>query len=141
MALQDERLTRLLLETHTIVMVGASLRPDRASHRVGNYLVEQGYRVVPVNPGHSGEDLFGERIVGSLKEVEGPVDMLNIFRRSEFIAPIVREGLAELSGLKSIWMQLDLKSAEGRAVAEAKGLTVIEDRCLAIEHRRLLGGR
>lgn len=138
MNLTDERLTQLLLETHTIVMVGASLKPARASHRVGYYLAEQGYRVIPVNPGHVGEVLFGEPIVGSLADVEGPVDMLNIFRRSEFILPIVEQGLATLAGLKSVWMQLDLRSDKAREMAAAKGLSVVEDRCLAIEHRRLI---
>ena len=137
----DERLTRLLLETRVIAMVGASLKPARPSHGVGEYMAASGYRVIPVNPGHAGKTLFGETVVASLADIDVPVDMLNIFRRSDQIAPVVEEGLAALPGLKSVWMQLGLSNAEGRAMAEARGLTVVEDRCLLIEHRRLIRGR
>ena len=137
----DERLTRLLLETRTIVMVSASLNPARASHRVGTYMAGQGYRVIPINPGHAGKTLFGETIVARMEDVSEPVDMLNIFRRSEFIPPIVETGLEALDGLKSVWMQLGLANEEARRMAEARGKTVVESRCLTIEHMRLIGRR
>ena len=135
---EDERLTQVLLETRTIAMVGASLKPVRASHRVGTYMAAQGYRVIPVNPGHAGEMLFGEPIVAKLEDIDTPVDMLNIFRRSDQIPPVVEHGLAVLPGLKSVWMQLGLESAEARAMAEGQGKTVIGNRCLYIEHLRLI---
>ena len=137
----DERLNRLLLETRTIVMVGASLNPARASHRVGAYMAGQGYRVIPVNPGHAGKTLFGETIVARMEDVSEPVDMLNIFRQSELIPPVVETGLEALNGLKSVWMQLGLTSEEARRMAEARGKTVVENRCLIIEHMRLIGRR
>ena len=137
----DERLTQILLETHTIAMVGASLNPARASHRVGNYIAGQGYRVIPVNPGQAGERLFGEPIVASLEDIEGPVDMLNIFRRPEFVLPHVEKGLEVLDGLRSVWMQLGIENADARALATEAGKAVVEDRCLAIEHRRLIARR
>ena len=141
MSLQDERITQLLLETKTIVMIGASLKPIRASHRVGNYMAAQGYRIIPVNPGHEGETLFGERIRARMEDIDEPVDMLNIFRRSEFIPPVVETGLQTLKGLKSVWMQLGLENETARKMAEAAGKTVIEHRCLYIEHKRLIAGR
>lgn len=141
MSLQDERITQLLLETKTIVMIGASLKPIRASHRVGNYMAAQGYRIIPVNPGHEGETLFGERIRARMEDIDEPVDMLNIFRRSEFIPPVVETGLQTLKGLKSVWMQLGLENETARKMAEAAGKTVIENRCLYIEHKRLIAGR
>ena len=137
----DERLARLLLETRVIAMVGASLKPARPSHGVGLYMAQNGYRVIPVNPGHAGKELFGETVVASLADIEEPVDMLNIFRRSDQIAPVVKEALVALPGLKSVWMQLGLSNAEARTMAEGKGLTVVENRCLLIEHRRLMRGR
>ncbi len=141
MSLVDERLTRLLLETRVIAMVGASVRPDRASFAIGTYMTAQGYRVIPVNPAYTGQTLFGETVVGSPGDIGGPVDMVNIFRRADQIAPVIRDALATLSGLKSVWMQLGLSSAEGRALAEEAGLTVVENRCLLIEHQRLIRRR
>jgi len=140
MSLQDERITQLLLETKTIVMIGALLKPIRASHRVGNYMAAQGYRIIPVNPGHEGKTLFGERIRARMDDIDEPVDMLNIFRRSEFIPPVVEAGLQTLKGLKSVWMQLGLENETARKMAEAAGKTVVENRCLYIEHKRLIAG-
>lgn len=137
----DERLTQLLLETHIIAMVGASLNPGRASFRVGAYMAAQGYRVIPVNPGHAGKSLFGEEIVPTLADIDTQVDMLNIFRRSEHILPVVERGLDALPELKSVWMQLGLENAEARVLAESQGKSVVEDRCLLIEHRRLIARR
>ena len=134
----DERLTRLLRETRTIAMVGASIKHVRASNRVGRYMAEQGYRIIPVNPGHAGKMLFGKPIVASLDDIDGPVDMLNIFRRSDQIPPVVEHGLRALDGLKSVWMQLGLENADARAMAEEAGKEVVENRCLYIEYKRLI---
>ncbi|MBT8459228.1 MAG: CoA-binding protein [Boseongicola sp.] len=135
----DERIARLLLETRTIALVGASMKPGRASFRVGNYLASVGYRVIGVNTGHVGKTLFGQPIVRSLSDIQEDVQLVDIFRKSERVLPDVEEALASLNGLRGIWMQLDIRNAEARNLAESKGLTVIEDRCTAIEHRRLLG--
>ena len=141
MTIADERLSKILLDTRVIAMVGASVRPDRPSFRVGAYMAAQGYRVIPVNPGHAGETLFGETVVASLDTIPDKVDMLNIFRRADQIAPVVRDGLQALPGLKYVWMQLGLSNAEGRKLAEDAGLSVVEDRCLLIEHQRLIRPR
>ena len=139
MPLADEHLTKILLETHTIAMIGASIKPKRASHMVGNYLMAAGFLVVPVNPGHAGKMLFGQRVVASVSDIDEPVDLLNVFRRPSEVAKVVRPALDALPGLKSVWMQLGIENAEARTAAEAKGLSVVEDRCILVEHRRLLG--
>jgi len=134
----DEKLAQIILETRTIAMVGASIKPERASNRVGNYMARRGYRVIPVNPGHAGKTLFGQTVVATLSEIDEPVEMLNIFRRSEDVLRPVEEALQHLQGLKSIWMQLGITNAEARGRATAQGLDVVEDRCLLIEQGRLL---
>ena len=137
----DEHIAKILLETRTIAMVGASIKPERPSHRVGNYLTSVGYRVVPVNPGHAGKVLFGQEVRATLADIDIAVDLLNIFRRSDQVLPMVEQGLAALPGLKTVWMQQGIENAEARALAEAEGLAVLEDACIAVEHRRLLAGR
>jgi len=137
----DERVARALLETRTIALVGASMKPARASHSVCNYLASVGYRVIPVNPWHVGEMVFGQTVVGRLVDIKEGVHLVDIFRKSEAILPVVTEAVATLKGLRVIWMQPDLRNAEARELAELQGVTVIEDRCTAIEHRRLLANR
>ena len=134
----DERIARALLETRTIALVGASMKSDRPSHRVGAYLASVGYRVIPVNTGHVGRPLFGETVVGRLADIKGDVQLVNIFRNSDDVLPVVEEALTALSGLRFIWMQLDIQNAEARRLAEEKGVLVFENRCTASEHRRLL---
>jgi hypothetical protein len=134
----DERIARALLETRTIALVGASMKPDRPSNRVGTYLASVGYRVIPVNTGHVGKTLFGQTVVGRLSDIKDDVQMVDIFRNSEDALPVVEEALASLKGLRVIWMQLGIENTEARRLAEAKGLMVFENRCTASEHRRLL---
>jgi len=137
----DARLTEILTRTRTIALVGFSNNPDRASHKVARFLAEQGYRVIPVNPGLSGQSFMGEEIVADLGQipVDAKVDMLDVFRRSEHVPPIVEAALAALPDLKTIWLQIGVTSGEARAMAEARGLDFVEDRCPKIEHARLIG--
>lgn len=137
----DERITRSLIETRVIAMVGASPRAGRASNSVGHYLVSAGFRVIPVNPIVAGETLFGEKVVSNLSEIETPVQLLNIFRRSEAVLPHVAEAIAALPDLKTVWMQLGVANSEARLQAESAGPFVVEDRCIKIEHARLIGAR
>lgn len=137
----DERIARILLQTRTIAVVGVSMKPERASHQVAQYLSQVGYRVIPVNPGHAGKELFGETVVARLSDIKDDVQLVDIFRKSQDVLPIVEEAVDHLGGLQTIWMQLDIESAEVRALGDARGLAVIENRCTASEHRRLLGGR
>lgn len=132
---EDARIARILTEVKTIALVGWSPKPDRPSHRVAAYLVRRGYRVIPVNPGQAGLDSgLGEVVRASLAEV-GPVDMVDIFRRSEHVPPVVEAALA--SGAKVIWMQLGIENAEAAAKARAAGMEVVMNRCPAIEIPRL----
>lgn len=136
----DDSFIRSVLErTKTIALVGASLKPARASHRVGEFLASKGYRVIPVNPGHVGERLFGEEIVASLGDIDVPVDMVDIFRRSDAVGLVVEEAL-KLDGLQTVWMQLGVINEKAEQAAKAAGLDVIMDRCPAIEYPRLIGG-
>lgn len=134
--LTDTDITRILSNTHVIALVGASPRPERASHRVGLYLAAQGYKVIPVNPGQVGRVLFGQPCVGSLADISETVDMVDVFRRSEEVPPVVEEAL-KLEGLKTIWMQLDVIHNEAAALARARGIEVVMNRCPAIEIPRL----
>lgn len=133
----DDDIRRVLTETRTIALVGWSPKPDRPSHRVAAFLKAQGYRVIPVNPGQAGQSALGEVVRGSLAEIGEPVDMVDIFRRSEEAGGVVDEALAVLPGVKTMWMQLGVVDEAAAARARAAGVTVVMDRCPAIEIPRL----
>jgi len=135
----DRRIARLLRETRTIAMVGASANPIRPSFLVGTYLTRRGYRVIPVNPGLAPAPLFGVAAVASLAEIAEPVDMVDIFRRSEQVGPIVDAALAAFPGLRAIWMQIGVVNDAAAAVARARGVEVVMNRCPKIERQRLFG--
>jgi predicted CoA-binding protein len=105
------------------------------------YLLNKGYKIIPVNPGAMGKDILGQKVYGSLKEVPGLVDMVDIFREAKYAPEIVREAVAEKDrlGLKYVWMQLGVVSDEAAKLAEDAGLTVVMDRCPKIEHGRFSG--
>ncbi len=131
----DAKITRILTTVKTIALVGWSPKADRPSHRVAAYLAARGYRVIPVNPGQAGErSAWGEVVRASLSEA-GPVDMVDIFRRSEEVGPVVDEAIA--TGAKVIWMQLGIENQDAAARAEAAGMEVMMNRCPAIEIPRL----
>ncbi|MFD1341080.1 CoA-binding protein [Litorisediminicola beolgyonensis] len=135
----DAEIRDLLKSTKTIAVVGVSANPVRPSYYVARYLSLKGYKVIPVNPGHAGETLFGSRVVGSLEEIEEPVDMLDIFRRSEAVPPIVETALGVLPDLKTVWMQIGVVNHEAAERARDAGCEVVMDRCPKIEHQRLFG--
>lgn len=130
----DQDLKTILTTTRRIAMMGASVKPDRPSYHVMDVLLEHGYDVVPVNPATAGQTLFGRKIVATLAEA-APFDMLDLFRRAEDVLLPVREAI-EL-GAKTIWMQLGIVNEEAAEEARKAGLTVIMDRCPAIEIPRL----
>jgi predicted CoA-binding protein len=131
----DTAIAALLTNARTIAMVGASDRPDRPSHGVMAFLQAQGYRVIPVNPAITGQHILGEYVWDSLDQIGVPIDIVDIFRRSDAVGPIVDDAIRV--GAKAIWMQLGVSNAEVAATAEAAGLQVVMDRCPKIEIRRL----
>ncbi|MDU8926288.1 CoA-binding protein [Alisedimentitalea sp. MJ-SS2] len=135
----DKHLRDVLSRTRTIAVVGVSMNEVRPSYYVARYLGLKGYKVVPINPGHAGKILFGETVRASLSEVEGKVDMVDIFRRSEAVPPIVDEALEAFPELQTIWMQIGVEHAEAAEVARARGVDVIMNRCPKIEYQRLFG--
>ena len=131
----NEDIADLLSNAKTIALVGASDRPDRASYGVMKYLQDHGYRVIPVNPQLTGEHVHGEFIWRELAQIGEPIDIVDIFRKSEDAGEIVDQAIAV--GAKAVWMQLGVINAEAAARAEAAGLKVVMDRCPKIEIARL----
>ncbi|MGH7033276.1 MAG: CoA-binding protein [Stellaceae bacterium] len=131
----DDYLRGIFARVKTIAMVGASPRPDRPSHHVMKFLQSRGFRVIPVNPQAAGQRIHGEAVVSILAEIEGPIDMVDIFRRSELVAPVVDEAIAK--GATVIWMQLGVRDDAAAAKAERHGIDVVMNRCPAIEMPRL----
>lgn len=135
----DSHLREILTRTRRVAVVGVSMNPVRPSYYVARYLSLKKYEVVPVNPGHAGQMLFGQRIVASLSDIEGGVDMVDIFRRSEHVPPIVDEALEMFPGLQTIWMQIGVEHPEAAGRARARGVDVVMNRCPKIEYQRLFG--
>jgi predicted CoA-binding protein len=132
---EDADIAALLSGTRTIALVGASDRPDRASYRVMKFLQDQGYRVLPVNPQITGEHVHGEYVWRELAQIGEPIDMVDIFRRSEAAGEAVDDAIK--AGAKAVWMQLGVINPEAATRAEAAGLKVVMDRCPAIDIPRL----
>lgn len=130
----DSEIRDILSSVKTIAVVGWSPKPDRPSHGVAAFLKRRGYRVIPVNPGQAGQEALGETVVASLVEA-GPVDMVDIFRRSEEAGAVVDEAIA--AGAKVVWMQLGVIDEAAAVRARAAGLQVVMNRCPAIEIPRL----
>lgn len=133
----DDELRRVLTDTKVIALVGWSPNPDRPSHYVAAFLAARGYRVIPINPAQAGKVANGEVVRTSLSDITEPVDMVDIFRRSEDVGPVVEEALRAQSGLKTIWMQLGVEDAVAAAKARTVGVQVVMNRCPAIEIPRL----
>jgi predicted CoA-binding protein len=136
--LDDAALAALLRSAKTIAVVGASPNVTRPVHGVMAYMIAAGYRVIPVNPGHGGREILGQRVYARLADVPEAIDIVDIFRRREALAGVVDEALALEPKPKAIWMQLDLWDDPAAEKARAAGVTVVMDRCIKIEHARLL---
>ncbi|MGB3553879.1 MAG: CoA-binding protein [Jannaschia sp.] len=135
----DALLREVLTRVRSFACVGVSPDPVRPSHFVARYLSLRGYRVVPVNPVHAGTRLFGEEVVPDLTSLTGPIDVLDIFRRPEFVPALVEEGLRVLPGLQVVWLQVGIVSPEAEAMCIEAGVTFIQNRCPKIEYQRLFG--
>jgi predicted CoA-binding protein len=125
---------QILADASTIAVVGASPRPDRPSYGVMAYLLAHGYRVIPVRPLDC-DEVLGVPCVATLAEIQEPIDVVDVFRRTEFCPGVAREAVD--AGAGAIWLQLGLVSPESRAIAAAGGLDYVENECTAIVHRRL----
>jgi predicted CoA-binding protein len=135
----DDLLRDVLKRSRVFALVGVSPNPVRPSHYVGRYLGLKGYKVIPVNPGHAGERLWGQEVKASLADITEAVDVIDIFRKPEAVPAIVEEALAMTPRPKVIWMQIGVTHAQAAAKAEAAGLVVIQNRCPKIEYQRLFG--
>ncbi len=129
----DEGLKEIFDTCRTIAVVGCSPRPERAGHYVAHYLQKLGYRVIPVNPGHT--ELVGEKCYPSLRDIPEPVDMVDCFRRAEEIPAIVEDAIA--IGAKVVWMQLGIINEEAARRGEEAGLKMVMNRCPKIDYPRL----
>ena len=132
---RDEDIAELLTSARTIAMVGASDRPGRASNGVMRALQDHGYRVIPVNPNITGEHLYGEFVWRELGQIGVPIDIVDIFRRSDAAGEAVDQAIAV--GAKAVWLQLGVIDEAAAGRAEAAGLKVVMDRCIKIELARL----
>lgn len=131
----DQDIADLLTSAKTIAMVGASDRPDRASHGVMRFLQSKGYRVIPVNPQLAGQEIHGETVLATLAEIAEPIDIVDIFRNSEAAGAVIDEAIA--AGAKAVWTQLGVFNDEAVARAEAAGLKAVVNHCPKIEIPRL----
>lgn len=131
----DRVLKELLQNTNTIAVVGLSPKPQRDSHMVAAYMQKAGYRIIPVNPAES--QVLGEKCYPDLESIPEPVDLVDVFRRSQFVPPIA-EGAVNIKA-KALWLQRGVRHDQAAETAARAGLVVVQDLCLKIEHARLLG--
>jgi predicted CoA-binding protein len=131
----DEEIREILAKSKTVAVVGLSDDPARASYRVASYLKDNGYRIIPVNPGV--QEVLGKKAYPSVRDIPGPVDVVDIFRRPEFIPDIVEDAIR--AGAKAIWMQEGLAHNAAAERARGAGLKVVMSKCMMKEHRRAFG--
>ncbi|MBS0896582.1 CoA-binding protein [Pantoea dispersa] len=133
--MNDQTIRDVLTQTQRIALVGASDRTERASYGVMKYLLDQGYDVVPVSPKLAGQQLLGQTVYGTLAEIPGKIDMVDVFRNSEAAWGVAQEAIA--IGAKTLWLQLGVINEQAAVLARDAGLTVVMDRCPKIEIPRL----
>ncbi|EFM12901.1 CoA-binding domain protein [Paenibacillus curdlanolyticus YK9] len=131
-----DEIRTILEQSNTIAVVGLSDKPDRTSYMVSEAMQAKGYRIIPVNP--NAQTILGEKCYPSLADIPEPVDIVNVFRRSEHTPPVAEEAVA--IGAKVLWLQLGIANEEAAAIATAGGVTIIMDRCIKVEDSILLPG-
>jgi predicted CoA-binding protein len=135
--ISDARLRELLTTSPTIAVLGIHNQPEKAAFYVPEYLHEEGYRIIGVNPLLAGEQLFGEPVRKTLSEIDVPVDLVDVFRRSELIPQHVEDLLAMSPRPKVVWFQLGIRNEDVARVLEASGITVVQNHCTLADHQRL----
>jgi len=133
----DSYIRGILNTVKTIALVGISPKENRPSYFVFKYLLERGYHMIPVNPGHAGKEILGQKVYAKLSDIPEPIDMVDVFRASAFVMPIVQEALTLKAKPQVIWMQLTVRDDEAAALAEAASIKVVMNRCPKIEYGRL----
>ncbi|BET96596.1 CoA-binding protein [Xenorhabdus taiwanensis] len=133
--MSDQHIANILGKVKTIALVGASEKTDRPSYKVMEYLLNQGYQVIPVSPKLAGRTLLNQPVVGQLSDIKQPVDMVDVFRNAEAVYGVAEEAIA--IGTKVLWLQQGVINEEAKLLAENKGLDVVMDRCPKIEIPRL----
>ena len=136
MAVNDDKLIGLLQKTKTIAIVGLSKQWNRPSNFVGKYLIEHGYRVVPVNPRY--EEILGQKSYPTVVDIPFQIDMVDCFRKPEELEEVLQHTIEK--GISSLWLQIGVINVDVQARAQNEGITVVMDRCIKIEHARLFGG-
>lgn len=131
----SEQVKALLRRARRIAVVGLSPKPHRDSHRIARYLLEHGYEVVPVYPRE--DEILGQKVYRRVQDIPDGVDLVDVFRRSEELPGVVEDALA--AGAPALWFQLDCINEDAAARATAAGATVVMDRCIMVDHARLLG--
>jgi predicted CoA-binding protein len=131
----EEAIRELLKSVRRIAVVGLSPKPHRDSNRIGVYLLDHGYEVIPVYPRE--DEILGQKVFRRVQDIPGPVDLVNVFRRSENLPAVFDDLLAARAG--AVWTQLGCIDEEGARRAQAAGLTVVMNRCVMVDHSRLLG--
>lgn len=129
----DADLKRLTTKGQTVAVVGLSPNPERDSHHVAQYLMDQGFRVIPVRPG--AEEILGQKAYARLEDIPDPVDIVDVFRKAEDTPPVAESAVR--IGARTLWLQLGIENEVAASIAAAGGLDVVQNRCLKIEHRRL----
>lgn len=129
----DDELREIYAETKTIAVVGASDNPRKPAHTIPRYLQRQGYRIIPVNP--KGGEILGQKVYGSLQQIEEPIDVVDVFRPSEETPDVARSAVE--AGAKVLWLQEGISSEEAERIASEGGLKVVMDRCMGATHARL----
>ena len=134
---QTDDIQHILHHHRTVAVVGLSPKATRDSYEVAEYMQQQGWRIIPVNPAAGVDKILGEKVYASLSEAaqQEHIDLVDVFRKSEDVPPVAAEAIA--IGAKGLWLQLDIEHAESAAAARLAGLRVVQNKCLLVEHRRL----
>ena len=132
-----DEIRKILEGARTVAVVGLSKKPERDSYRVAEYLKHKGYKIIPINPAYAGEEILGERVKASIEEVDEKVDIMDVFRKSEAVPEIAEAAIKKK--IPVVWLQLGIVHEEAARKMEQAGIKVVMDRCMKIEHGKLLG--